>query len=209
MKGPKNYKLFIDGQESSGDLKLAPEHHTFAIRYLAEPSDTDSICVTFNCQSSIVNCQLSKRHPYMVHDLTDGKRVRGIGLSSDGKYVSVAYQTTARGGNSQWSYELLDMNSGKLLFRPSHNVRWMPRSVAYIDEEYQGQKRVLIKVDPATGQRTQWAYDIPRRDYHVSPTEDYLIFVAEEEGPKEDADVYQVLEMDDRQPVWQQGRIPI
>jgi hypothetical protein len=46
VKGPKNYKLFVDGQENSGELKLAPEHHTFAIRYLAEPSDTDSISVT-------------------------------------------------------------------------------------------------------------------------------------------------------------------
>jgi hypothetical protein len=37
----------------------------------------------------------------MVHDLTDGKRVRDARLSADGKYVIVAYQTTARGGKSQ------------------------------------------------------------------------------------------------------------
>lgn len=38
VKGPKNYKLYIDGKESTGDLNLIPEHHTFAIRYLAEPT---------------------------------------------------------------------------------------------------------------------------------------------------------------------------
>ena len=202
VKGPKNYKLFIDGKEAGGDLKLAPEHHTFAIRYLAEPNDTDSICVSLSSHLSPLTPHLSKKHPYMVHDLTDGKRVRGIGLSADGKYVSLAYQTTARGGNSTWSYELREVKSGKLLLRPTKNVKWMPRSVAYIEEEMQGSKRVLFKVDPVSGQRSQWAYDIPKGGYTISPTEDYLIFTAEEEGPKEDADVYQVLEMDDRQPGW-------
>ena len=202
VKGPKSYKLFIDGKEAGGDLKLAPEHHTFAIRYLAEPNDTDSISVTINSQLSTFNFQLSPKHPYMVHDLTDGKRVRGVGLSADGKYVSLAYQTTERGGNSTWSYELREVKSGKLLLRPTKNVKWMPRSVAYIEEEMQGSKRVLFKVDPVSGQRSQWAYDIPKGGYTISPTEDYLIFSAEEEGPKEDADVYQVLEMDDRQPGW-------
>ena len=216
VKGPKNYKLFIDGKEAGGDLKLSPEHHTFAIRYLAEPSDTDSISVSLSShlsppsQSSPIapssqlplTPHLSKKHPYMVHDLTDGKRVRGIGLSADGKYVSLAYQTTARGGNSTWSYELREVKSGKLLLRPTKNVKWMPRSVAYIEEEMQGSKRVLYKVDPLTGQRMLFAYDIPKGEYQVSPTEDYLIFTAEEEGPKEDAEVYEVLEMDDRQPGW-------
>ena len=202
VKGPKNYKLFIDGKEAGGDLKLAPEHHTFAIRYLAEPSDTDSISVTINSQLSTFNFQLSPKHPYMVHDLTDGKRVRGVGLSADGKYVSLAYQTTERGGQSTWSYELREVKSGKLLLRPTKNVKWMPRSVAFIEEEMQGSKRVLYKVDPLTGQRMLFAYDIPKGEYQVSPTEDYLIFTAEEEGPKEDAEVYEVLEMDDRQPGW-------
>ena len=202
VKGPKNYKLFVDGQENSGELKLAPEHHTFAIRYLAEPSDTDSISVTLTSNLSPLTPNLSKSHPYMVHDLTDGKRVRGISLSADGKYVVVSYQTTERGGNSRWDYELREVKTQRLLRYLSKNVKWMPRSTSYIEEEYQGDKRVLFKVDPLTGQRTQWAYDIPRESYTISPTEDYLIFSCSEEGPKEDADVYEVLEMDDRQSGW-------
>ena len=201
VKGPKNYKLYVDGQEAGGEVKLAPEHHTLAIKYLAEPSDTDSIQVTMDMTREVVPT-LSKKHPYMVHDLTDGKRVRGISLSADGKYVVVSYQTTARGGNSRWDYELREVKSQRLLRYLSKNVTWMPRSTAYIEEEYQGDKRVLFKVDPLTGQRTQWAYDIPRESYVISPTEDYLIISCSEEGPKEDADVYQVLEMDDRQPGW-------
>jgi dipeptidyl aminopeptidase/acylaminoacyl peptidase len=201
VKGPKNYKLFVDGQEAGGEVKLSPEHHTLAIKYLAEPSDTDSIQVTMDMTREVMPT-LSKKHPYMVHDLTDGKRVRGISLSADGKYVVVSYQTTARGGNSLWNYELREVKTQRLLRCLSKNVTWMPRSAAYIEEEYQGDRRVLFKVDALTGLRTQWAYDVPRESYVISPTEDYLIITCSEEGPKEDVDVYEVLEMDDRQPGW-------
>ena len=202
VKGPKNYKVYVDNNEVSGELKLAPEHHTFAIRFLAEPSDTDSISVSIESKLSNLKPQITKVHPYMVHDLTDGKRVRNAQLSADGKYVIVRFQTTARGGKSQWDYELREVKTQRVLQRLNGSKQWMPRSVAYIDEETQGDKRVLYKVDPATGQRTQWAYDIPRESYDISPTEDYLIFTCTEEGPKEDENVYQVLEMDDRQPGW-------
>ena len=73
VKGPKNYKLFIDGTEATTDLSLAPEHHTFAIAYLAEPRDTDSIQVRIDANKAVAYT-LDKHHPYMSHDLFDGKR---------------------------------------------------------------------------------------------------------------------------------------
>jgi dipeptidyl aminopeptidase/acylaminoacyl peptidase len=201
VKGPKHSKLYIDGVEAGGELKLAPEHHTFTIQYLAEPKDTDSIQVVFDTPTAITY-QLTSNHPYMVHDLTDGKRVRGINLSADGQFACVSYQTTDRGGNSRWNYELRDVKSGRLISQPSRNPRWMPKSIVWLEEEKEGSHRVLYKVDPKTGVRTRFAYDIPEGSYTVAPTEDYLIFTLEEEGPKEDKEVFEVLEMDDRQPGW-------
>ena len=204
VKGPKHSKLFIDGVEAGGELKLAPEHHTFTIQYLAEPKDTDSIQVVIESEQSAAHYQLSTdaRHPYMVHDLTDGKRVRGVSLSADGQYVIVAYQTTARGGNSRWNYELREVKSQRLIAESQRMGSWMPQSVACLVEEKDGSKRVLYKVDPRTGQRTVFASDIPEGSYTVAPTEDYLILSMEEEGPKEDKEIFEVLEMDDRQPGW-------
>ena len=201
VRGPKNYKLFIDDVEASTELKLAPEHHTFAIKYLAEPKDTDSISVVIEADKAVAYT-LDKAHPYMVHDLTDGKRVRGISLSADGQFVSLSYQTTERGGNSRWNYELRETKTGRLISQPSRNPNWLPKSVAYLEEEKEGSKRVLYKVEPRTGVRSRFAYDIPEGRYVVSPTEDYLIITAEEKGPKEDKDVFEVVEMDDRQPGW-------
>lgn len=204
VKGPKKHKLFIDGKEAGGELKLAPEHHTFCIKYLAEPNDTDSIHVTLDTPLPIADTQLTidAKHPYMVHDLTDGRRVRGVSLSPDGKYVCVSYQTTERGGASRWQYELRDVAKGTLLSCPNSSIRWMPRSTAYLEEQHEQDVRVLYKVNPLTGERTRWATGVPTGDYTVSPTEDFLIVSVREDGPKEDPGVFEVLEMDDRQPGW-------
>ncbi|WP_028902556.1 prolyl oligopeptidase family serine peptidase [Prevotella sp. P6B4] len=201
VKGPKHAKLYIDGVEAGGELKLAPEHHTFTVQYLAEPKDTDSIQVVIDANKAVAYT-LEKQHPYMVHDLTDGKRVRGINVSADGQLVCVSYQTTDRGGNSRWNYELRDAKTGKLISQPSRNPRWMPKSCAWLEEEKEGDKRVLYRVEPRTGVRSRYAYDVPEGGYTVAPTEDYLIITKEAEGPKEDQDVFEVLEMDDRQPGW-------
>ena len=76
VKGPKHYKLFIDGEPATPELKLAPDHHTITIQYLAEPKDTDSIRVVIDAPREVTTT-LDAKHPFMVHDITDGKRVRG------------------------------------------------------------------------------------------------------------------------------------
>ena len=201
VKGPHHYKVFVDGKESKDELKLAPEHHTIAIKFLAEPKDTDSISVSIKALAA-VPYTLEKKHPYMVHDLTDGRRVRGISLSSDGAFATVSYQMTERGGQSRWEYELIDLKTKQLLNRPSQNVQWMPCTCAYIEEVWEGNRRMLYQVTPTTGLRKLFAGDLPKGSYTISPTEDYIILNVEEEGPKEDEEVFQVLEMDDRQPGW-------
>ncbi len=201
VKGPKNCKVFVDGIEGNGDLNLAPEHHTISLKFLSEPKDTDSLRVFIDAPQK-VDYTLDKKHPYMVHDLTDGRRVRGISLSADGGFVILSYQITERGGQSRWEYELRETKSGRLVRSLSQNAHWLPRTIAYIEEVWEADKRVLYQVTPLTGERKRLAYDLPKGSYTVSPTEDYLILTAEQEGPKEDADVFQVLEMDDRQPGW-------
>jgi dipeptidyl aminopeptidase/acylaminoacyl peptidase len=61
---------------------------------------------------------------------------------------------------------------------------------------------MLYTVDARSGERTVLAASLPEGSYTVSPTEDYLVLTVTDEGPREDADVFQVLEMDDRQPGW-------
>ena len=201
VKGPRQAQLYIDEQEADGTLSLAPDHHVFAVKYLAEAAAADSIQVTIDANLPVAYT-LDVRHPYVFKDLTDGKRIRDTRLSADGAYIVMSYQTTESGGATSWSYELREVKTGRLLSLLPKSVVWLPKSVAYLDEETFNGHRSLYKVDPLTGMRTLFAKDIPEGRYEVSPTEDYLILSLEEEGPKEDPGVYEVLEMDDRQPGW-------
>lgn len=205
VKGSKNIKLFVDGKETTEELNLAPEHHVFSLKFLSEPKASDSIHVVIDANRT-VEYTLNSRHPYMFHDLTDGKRVRRISLSPDGRYVALSFQTVERGGESSWDYELRDVKSGQLVMRPVKMPNWLPKTCAWLEEENEGGKRKLYKVDPVSGLRTCFANDIPEGDYTVSPNEDYLIVSVEEEGTKEDKEVFEVLEMDDRQPNWRKRR---
>ena len=200
VKGLKHYKLYVDGHPATPELKLAPDHHTFTIQYLAEPKDTDSIRVTIDAPKAVAYT-LDAKHPFMVHDITDGKRVRDISISPDGQYACVAWQTTERGGQSRWNYELKEVKTARTVMLPQRQARWLPKTIAWIEEEREGKKRVLYQVKP-TGERTRWISGLPEGGYTVAPTEDYLVMTIEEKGPEEDKEMFEVLEMDDRQPGW-------
>ena len=201
VKGPKNYKVFVDGKEHVGELALAPEHHTIAIKYLAEAGCGDTLSVVMDAKKSLM-VTTDPKHPYMVHDLTDGLRVRGISLSPDGSLAQVSFQNTQRDGSSQWSYELRDTKTGRVVSQLGKNYGWMPRTVALVEETWEDGQRMLTRIDPLTWQRTRLATHLPKGGYTISPTEDFIIVSVQEEGPTEDADVFEVVEMDDRQPGW-------
>lgn len=200
VEGLKTFKTYVDGRETA-DLTLAPEHHTVSIKFLTEPADSDTLRVTIDADRPVVTT-VEKQHPYMFHDLTDGRRVRSVATAPDGSMVVVGYQTTTSDGKSQWRFELRRTKDGQLLKTLPANVRWMPRTVAWLEEEQSDGRRQLFRTDPFTGERTLIATNVPKGSYVVSPTEDYLIITVEDEGPKEDEQVFQVLEMDDRQPGW-------
>ncbi|MBO5059231.1 MAG: hypothetical protein J6C10_07070, partial [Prevotella sp.] len=53
VKGPKNFKLFVDGEEESGELKLIPTPHLIAVKYMCEADKADSIDVEFEYSKGI------------------------------------------------------------------------------------------------------------------------------------------------------------
>ncbi len=203
VKGVKNYVLYIDDAASDGKLALAPEHHTVAVKFLAQPSDTDSITVVADANMTII-ATTDSRHPYMFHDQTDGCYVRNTTLSADGRYMLSTYQETVRGGKTSYKRRLHDLATGQLLREMPYTgaVEWMPKTSALLLDVTENERRMLYQIDPATGRQTLWAADVPKGSMTVSPTEDYLILSQSEDGAEEDKEVFQVLEPDDRQPGW-------
>ena len=79
----------------------------------------------------------------------------------------------------------------------------MPKSDRLYYTRYVDGKLQLVTVDPANGSETVIANDVPESYFTISPTEDFLIYTRQQEGPKEkNADLYEIIHPEDRQPGW-------
>ena len=203
VEGPRTCKVFVDGQETR-ELKLSPDHHRVAIKYLVEVDSVDSLRVSIEAPVA-VSTTLSASHPFGPHDMLDGTRISAIEVSPDGQYVLVSYTETERGGNTKRSQALKYLSDGRTIRQQKGGGwRWMPRSCAYLQEEETAGSRQLFKVNPVTGEQTILASHLPEGHITVSPEEDYLILSCSVEGPAEDPDAIFVSEPDDRQPQFRQ-----
>lgn len=196
VKGPKTYQVFVDGKEGKS-LKLSPAYqHQVRITYLTDAGASDSIQVSINANAS-VQISTNGKHFYSSLDVLNGTRVTGASLSPNGQYI--IEQFTRTNENRTESYALLkEVATGRLLAQLGNGAEWMPRTNAYLMRE----GTTLYKVDPATQQRTEFIKNVPQGRYTLSPTEDYLILTQRDEGTKEDPDVFEILQPEDRQPGW-------
>lgn len=203
VSGPKQAKVYVDGKETT-DLRLAPDHHRVAIRYMVEADSVDSLRVSIDAPVA-VETTLSAAHPFGPHDMLDGTRISGLEVSPDGQYVLVGYTETERGGKTRRWQELKYMADGHTLRRREEGGwQWMPRTCALLQQEESNGNRRLLKVNPVTGEETVLAEHLPEGHFTMSPEEDYLIVTRTAEGPKEDPDAIFVSEPDDRQPQFRQ-----
>jgi dipeptidyl aminopeptidase/acylaminoacyl peptidase len=204
VSAPKHHSLYIDGEKATaGEQTFTPGHHTVQLKYLVEPADSDSLCIGLD-SLLLPLATTDEHHPYDLHDLFDGRRVRGISLSASGRYALLSYQTTQRGGNSEWQRALVETATGRQLWLHRYDaetITWMPRSERLLMETKEQGVRRLYAVDPLTDERQLIADRMPEGSYTMSPTEDFLILYKEQKGPKElSDDVFEIVDPDDRQP---------
>ena len=142
---------------------------------------------------------LSAQRLPTLDDFLNGERVSGVALSHGGNFV-LEHFTVTDGPKTQRHSVVKRLPEGSVVARyDSVRVEWMPVTEALLLQ--QGDS--LVRIDPVTDERTVLARSLPKRSrIRMAPTEDYLILSRTKEGPKEDPDVFRILEPDDRQPGW-------
>ncbi len=203
VKGLKNYAVYVDGTKLNGSsLALEPATHSIVIKYLSQPDSTDSLAVEIETEHPdrlvIGN---DPRHIMTLDDVLHATRINGASLSPDGKMLITGYSTTRRGGKTEYTSRITSVADGRLLAERRDGIAWMPVSNRYYFTRNGLDGRELVTVDPLTAVEQVIARNLPDGRFTIAPTEDYLIFTLQQEGPKE-SDVYQVLEPEDRQPGW-------
>ena len=134
-----------------------------------------------------------------LDDFLNGERVSGVELSHNGTYA-LEHFTVTDGPKTQHHSIVKRLSDGAQVARyDSVRVEWMPTTEALL--LHRGDS--LVRIDPKTGDTAVLARNLPKRSrISMAPTEDYLILSRTKVGPKEDPDVFRILEPEDRQPGW-------
>lgn len=209
VKGPETYEVYINNEKQTpadGKIALTLEPHRYevVIKYLAGKDKAGSLKVTFDTEAeATVTATTDPEKRYTISEVFDGTRFRSVSLSPNGKYLLTSYQTTFPGGETTSYQQVTDKANGQVLVESStNNYSWMPQSnrLHYTRKGLQGKE--LVSIDPVTKTETILSANLPDGWFVFAPTEDYLIFMVSEEGPKKDKDMEEIIVPDDRQPGW-------
>lgn len=197
----KDYKVTVDGKEASGALKLSPASHRVVIKYLSDPARTDSVKVSINAPSALKLTDGTRRL-YTMDDVLDGTHIAGTSISPDGRYMITCYSTTLPGGKTSNVWRVTETVGGRQIAASTDPISWMPVSSRYYFTRPGVEGKSLVTVNPADGSEQTLVNSLPEGRIIIMPDEKRLLVIGSQRGPKEDKDIYQILEPDDRQPGW-------
>ena len=198
-EGAARTKVLLDGKplSPSGEASLEPGTHEFAVKFTGP---ADSLKFSLDAPESV--CLRNDGTRILSLDIdTQGAGLGGVSISPSGKFYTVTRAFTDASGKRTQTTELFRASDGTVLSRSSEKIEWMPARDAYYYTRERENGRDLIVCNPDDGSESVLAADIPEGWFSIAPTEDYLIYSLEQEGPKE-GEVHQILVPDDRQPGW-------
>lgn len=204
VEGIKSYQVYVDGKLCE-DLKLAlePASHRIIVKYLSVPGQKETPKLSLDTEKEgIFTLTQEEGRLYTLADVLHGKRYTDVEVSPDGKYLILAYRTTRVGGQTENTYVVRELATGRVLAERSEELHWMPRSSEYYLTRQGVNGKELVWVNPSTGIETLMSTSLPEGSFRFSPTEDYLLFSLVQEGPKEKKEIYEYVDPDDRQPGW-------
>lgn len=213
VEGLEEYSVAVDGKKTADkNLKLRPGTHRVDIKYASKPDSKQSLKVALKTDKpELLSFPTDGKRMYTLQDVLNGTRVSSASVSPSGRYILEDKTDTDVEGKNHSSQVLYDLKA-KGMVPPrtlSDRVRWMPKSEKlYAERTDYEHKRHLVKIDPATGQEELWLTHLPEGYFYVAPDEETLVFMLTREGQKEDPDIYQILEPDDRQPGWRNRHYP-
>ena len=147
--------------------------------------------------------QVSSTHYYNIHTLLDGKHIRSVSLSPNGKYALVNFFCRKDKSTMVNYVQLIDIDKQQVVLQDQSyltSASWMPKS-SLLHFSRQGLKgKEWVVLDPSTLKETVLDENLPNGNFVVCPDEQTLIFSLAEEGTKKEANfMQQILDPSDRQ----------
>lgn len=205
VKGSDNYRLYLDGEKSDGKLKLKPGTRELTVKLLTLPGEKDTINISVTSPRSelisVENNQKGRR--FTLEDVLFAEKFDEVSVSPSGKYAIVASTQTSSDKKTSTEKKLISLPDGKIQSELTGSVYWVPgKDLLWKVKKELDSSRSIVFIDPVTFEETVFAENIPEGRVLITPDLKHLIISSIAIGPKEDKDVYQVLNPEDRQPGW-------
>lgn len=202
LEGLKRSRLFVDGRPAGPQLKLEPGTHDIVLKALTLPGETDTLKVSVVPEKEgRLALRQDGGHIFSLDANTIGLSSGGITVSAGGKFIAMTFRMVDESGKSSSYTEIQQASDGRVLARTDSPISWMPARDEYYYTRPSASGRDVFCANPSTGKETLLARNIPDGWFTVAPTEDWLLYMLTQEGPKE-GEVHQILTPDDRQPGW-------
>jgi len=200
-------KLTIDSLPKSVRFESTFEPMTYelVVKYLTIP---DSLQNDFQLKISIksdkiidnINFSTEPYKTFTIYNLQDGKNLKGVATSPNGKYCLVTYSERKDDETIKYA-ELIDNETGKVLLQNNGYLlesEWMPKSnLLYFTRD--GLNGIeLITFNPVDFQTTILDKNLPDGDFTIAPDEKTLVYTIKEEAEKEKNSMIRILDNTDR-----------
>lgn len=202
IKGTKNFKTFIDGIEQTS-VSLTPGRHDIVIRIITDSQKLDTLNVSVSSkQSDFISLNPAGKKIYTLLDYMHGTRASRTRLSASGRFLLLNTSTTRSDKRTEYKQEIIDLKTGNIV-SVNDFEQWSIHSERYIRKRKGLNLETIYEyVDPLNGATEIFATYYGKNSGYFMRNETELIINKIEEGPKEDSQIGQILEPDDRQPGW-------
>ena len=201
VEGPEHYRIYVDGEEISKEMKLRPGTHQAVVKYIVPAGKDASVKVKMAADKTDELKTGVQKRLFTLGDVLHGPRISGTEISPDGKYLITAYSDGQTDGTSRREWRVTGTD-GRPVATSASPIAWMPRGASFYRTEKTPEGLRLIVTDASTGRSETLAGNLPDQPFEFLPDGTHIIIKRLNKGPKEDEEVYRILEPEDRQPGW-------
>lgn len=202
VKMQGRHEVYIDNQKGES-RDLLPGRHDVVIKVLEEAEKADTFHLSVESeQEKYITINPQGKRLYTLEDYMHGERAGAVDLSADGRMLHMHKSITRTDGNTERSEIILDLQTGNTL--PVANFsHWASKGNRYVRSRRLADQSVVYEyVDPLSGETSPIFTNYTGNSGRLIADETMMILSKLTEGPKDDAQVHQILSPDDRQAGW-------
>lgn len=206
VTAPQHHKIYLNGTKvENNQITLTPGTHRLEVKMATDPDSHSPFGIQiYDKKGAEISISTSPERVYALSDAMTGRRINGIQLSADAKYLIIKY-TVADTNGSVWGENTLYETATGRRTPISGNPVWMQEGHRYMTSKTFGGRTSIVAVDAENGNEEIIAANIPSGTSPSMLKGTNLLAYKSESGRASATDVYRQYEPSERRPTTPTG----